>query len=139
MARKNAFHAFSIGCWGLNTPAVLSLGLGKNREMKNQEGPLTFLLWKSLLIRVCFLSGCIAPSGIPDLNSPDGRVYAKQRAKCHGLPGPRFRTLREWELMVSDMADKIREKGLRPLTMPEREANFRYLERHAKPEKVSNL
>ena len=77
--------------------------------------------------------------GIPDLNSPDGRVYAKQCGNCHGLPDPRFRTIAEWQPIVLDMEDKIREKGLQPLSMKEREAIFRYLARHAKAERVTKL
>lgn len=107
--------------------------------MNEQANLLAFVRWNSLTIGVCLLSGCIALSGMPDLNTPDGRVYAAQCAKCHGLPEPRFRTITEWKPIVVGMADKIRQKGLPPLTIPERAAILRFLERHANPEKVSKL
>lgn len=80
---------------------------------------------------------------IPDLNTPDGRIFAQRCAACHGkpfgdhgvthgVPDPRFRTLTEWENELSRMEELMREKGLPPLTELEREAIIRYLQRHAK-------
>jgi hypothetical protein len=82
-------------------------------------------------------------TGIPDLDSPDGRVFAQRCGACHGkpfgdhgithgVPDPRFRTLAEWQEELTRMDRLIREKGLPPLTEPEREAIIRYLSRHAK-------
>jgi len=139
MRRKNVFHSWSVDCWVQISKALLPRGLKKIRSMNNQGNPLNALLGNLVLIGMYFLGGCIALSGIPDLNSQDGRVYAKRCAKCHGVPDPRFRTFREWEPIVSDMTHKIREKGLPPLSMDEREAILRYLERHAKPEKVTKI
>jgi hypothetical protein len=49
----------------------------------------------------------------------------------HGVPDPRFRTMAEWQALLPKMDSLIREKGLPPLTEPERETIIRYLNRHA--------
>lgn len=80
---------------------------------------------------------------IPELNTADGRVFAQRCGACHGkpfgdhgithgVPDPRFRTMEEWQKELSRMEGLMREKGLPPLTEPEREAIIRYLSRHAK-------
>ena len=80
---------------------------------------------------------------IPELDSPDGKVFAQRCAACHrqpfgahgvthGVPDPRFRTMEEWQKEVSRMEGLMREKGLPSLTDAEREAIHRYLNRHAK-------
>jgi len=79
-------------------------------------------------------------TGIPDLDSPDGRVFAQRCGVCHGtsyggghgVPDPRFRTMAEWQEVLPRMDRLIRERGLPPLTEPEREAIIRYLSHHAK-------
>jgi len=82
-------------------------------------------------------------TGIPDLNTSDGRVFAQRCGGCHGkpfgdygvthgVPDPRFRTLAEWQEVLPKMDRLIRERGLPPLTELEREAIIRYLSHHAK-------
>ncbi|NOS80774.1 MAG: hypothetical protein HOP32_04225 [Nitrospira sp.] len=82
-------------------------------------------------------------TGIPDLDTPDGRVFAQRCGACHGkpfgnhgvthgVPDPRFRTMAEWEEELTRMDGLMREKGLPPLTAPDRGAIIRYLSRHAK-------
>jgi hypothetical protein len=90
------------------------------------------------------LAGCGGVfTGIPGLDTPDGRVFAPHCGACHlkpfgdhgvthGVPDPRFRTMAEWQKELSRMESLMREKGLPPLTEPEREAIIRYLSRHAK-------
>ena len=96
---------------------------------------LSILLW---------VGGCGGVfTGIPDLDTPDGRVFAQRCGACHGkpfgdhgvthgVPDPRFRTMAEWQNELSRMEGLMREKGLPPLTEPEREAINRYLSLHAK-------
>lgn len=78
-------------------------------------------------------------TGIPDLDTPDGRVFAQRCGGCHGqsfrdhgVPDPRFRTMAEWQEVLPTMNRLIRERGLPPLTESEREAIIRYLSHHAK-------
>jgi mono/diheme cytochrome c family protein len=79
-------------------------------------------------------------TGIPDLDTPDGRVFAQRCGGCHGtsyggghgVPDPRFRTMAEWQEVLPKMDRLIRERGLPPLTESEREAIIRYLGHHAK-------
>lgn len=82
-------------------------------------------------------------NGIPDLDSPDGRVFAQRCGSCHGkpfgdhgvthgVPDPRFRTLAEWQEVLPKMDHLIRESGLPLLKGQEREAIIRYLSQHAK-------
>lgn len=100
-----------------------------------------------LVAGLVFLMGMVGCggvfTGIPDLDTPDGRVFAQRCAACHlqpfgdhgvthGVLDPRFRTMGEWQQEVSRMVELMREKGLPPLTDPEREAINRYLSRHAK-------
>ncbi len=92
-----------------------------------------------------WLAGCGGVfTEIPELDSPDGKVFAQRCAACHrqpfgdhgvthGVPDPRFRTMEEWRKELSRMEDLMREKGLPPLTVADREAINRYLNRHAKP------
>jgi len=67
--------------------------------------------------------GCGAVlTGIPDLDTPDGQVFAKYCASCHGkfpvshgVPDPRFRTLQEWEEQILPKMDRLaRDKGHPP-------------------------
>jgi len=82
-------------------------------------------------------------TGISDLNTPDGLVFAQRCGACHGkpfgdhgvthgVPDPRFMTMAEWKEELSRMDGLMCEKGLPPLTEPERDAISRYLSRHAK-------
>jgi mono/diheme cytochrome c family protein len=79
-------------------------------------------------------------TGIPDLDTPDGRVFAQRCGGCHGetyrgghaVPDPRFRTMAEWQEILPKMDRLIRERGFPPLTEPEREAIIRYLIHHEK-------
>jgi hypothetical protein len=93
------------------------------------------------LLALMWMVGCGGVfTGIPDLDTPDGRVFAQRCGSCHGashrgghgVPDPRFRTMAEWQEVLPKMDGLIREKGLPPLTEPEREAIIRYLIRHAK-------
>lgn len=79
-------------------------------------------------------------AGVPDLDTPDGRVFAQRCGGCHdtsyrgghGVPDPRFRTMAEWQEVLPIMDRLIRERELLLLTVPEREAIIRYLSHHAK-------
>lgn len=93
------------------------------------------------LLALMLLVGCGGVfTGIPDLDSPDGQVFALRCGGCHGtayrgghgVPDPRFRTMTEWQEVLPKMDRLIRERGLPPLTEPEREAIIRYLGHHAK-------
>ncbi|MDH4078292.1 MAG: hypothetical protein OEU68_00590 [Nitrospira sp.] len=83
-------------------------------------------------------------TGIPELDTSDGRVFAQRCSACHGkpfgnhglahgVPDPRFRTIAEWQEVLPRMERLMREKGLPSLTESEREAISRYLSRYAKP------
>lgn len=96
------------------------------------------------LLALMSLAGCGGVFiGIPGLDTPDGRVFAQRCGACHlkpfgdhgvthGVPDPRFRTMAEWQKEIARMEGLMREKGLPPLTEPERVAINRYLSRHAK-------
>lgn len=96
---------------------------------------LTALLW---------IGGCGGVfTEIPELDTEDGRVFAQRCGACHGkslgshgimhgVPDPRFRTMEEWQKELSRMEGLMRENGVPPLTVSEREAINRYLSRHAK-------
>ncbi len=91
------------------------------------------------ILALLWVTGCSILTGIPDLDTPDGQVYARRCGECHGtshvgghgVPDPRFRTMAEWEEIFPKMDHLIREKGLTPLTGSEREAIIRYLKQHA--------
>jgi mono/diheme cytochrome c family protein len=78
-------------------------------------------------------------AGIPDLETPDGQVYARRCGGCHGtshvgghgVPDPRFRTMAEWEKILTKMERLMHERGITSLTELEREAIIRYLRQHA--------
>ena len=100
------------------------------------------------LLALMWLVGCGGVfTGIPDLDSPDGRVFAQRCGGCHGtsyggghgVPDPRFRTMAEWQEVLHKMDRLIREKGLPPLTESEREAIIRYLSHYAKSENSTML
>lgn len=96
------------------------------------------------LLALVSLAGCGGVfTGIPGLDTPEGRVFAQRCGACHlqpfgdhgvthGVPDPRFRTMAEWQKELTLMEGLMREKQLPPLTDPEREAIIRYLSRHAK-------
>lgn len=91
------------------------------------------------ILAFLWVTGCAMLTGIPDLDTPDGQVYARRCGECHGtshvgghgVPDPRFRTMAEWEKIFPKMDHLIRERGLTPLTESEREAIIRYLKQHA--------
>jgi mono/diheme cytochrome c family protein len=93
------------------------------------------------LLALMWVVGCSGVfTGIPDLETTDGRVFAQRCGGCHStsyggghaVPDPRFRTMAEWQEILPRMEHLIRERGLPPLTEPEREAIIRYLIHHAK-------
>ncbi|MDH4155292.1 MAG: hypothetical protein OEV01_16045 [Nitrospira sp.] len=96
------------------------------------------------LMTLCWLGGCGAVlTEIPELDTADGRVFAKRCGACHGrpigdhgtthgVPDPRFRTIMEWQEELARMEGLMREKEIQPLTDAERGAITRYLNRHAK-------
>lgn len=96
--------------------------------------------FNTALLTVLYVTGCAMLTGIPDLDTTDGRVYAQRCGACHGryhvgshgVPDPRFRTIAEWEHILPKMEQLIRERGLAPLGESEREAIIRYLGQHAK-------
>ena len=100
------------------------------RTVKSVTGLLAFM----------WVVGCGGVfTGIPDLDTSDGRVFAQRCGGCHGqsfrdhgVPDPRFRTMAEWQEVLPKMDRLIRERGLPPLTELEREAIIRYLSHHAK-------
>jgi len=95
------------------------------------------------LLALMWVVGCGGVfTGIPDLDTPDGRVFAQRCGGCHGkpfgdhwvthgVPDPRFRTMAEWREVLPKMDRLIRERGLPPLTESERKAIIRYLGHHA--------
>lgn len=93
------------------------------------------------LLALFFVTGCAMLTGIPDLDTPDGRVYAQRCGACHGIshvaghgiPDPRLRTKAEWERVLPKMERLIQERALPPLTESERDALTRYLSQYAKP------
>jgi mono/diheme cytochrome c family protein len=97
------------------------------------------------LLAMLWFGGCGGVlTEIPDLNTPDGRVFAERCGACHGkpfgghgithgVPDPRFRTVLEWQEELVRMEALMREKGMPPLTEVERETISRYLNGHAKP------
>ena len=78
------------------------------------------------------MAGCTALSGIPDLDSADGRIYRQHYSGCHGVPDPRFRSFEEWQRVLPDMERRISEKGLPAISIQEREAILKYLRTYAK-------
>jgi mono/diheme cytochrome c family protein len=92
-----------------------------------------------VLFALVLAAGCAMVSGIPDLDTHDGQVYARRCGACHGtsyarghgIPDPRFRTMAEWEKVLPRMEKFIHDGGLLPLTEYEREAIIRYLRQHA--------
>ena len=97
------------------------------------------------LVASLWIGGCGGVfTGIPELDTTDGRVFAQRCSACHGqpfgdhglthgVPDPRFRTTAEWQEVLPRMERLMHEKGLSPLTDLERQAINRYLSRHAKP------
>lgn len=103
-----------------------------------------FYIGAMVLSAVLWATGCGGVfTEIPDLDGPDGRVFAQRCGACHGkpfgdhgithgVPDPRFRTAAEWKEVLPKMERLIQEKELPPLTVLEREAIIRYLSTHAK-------
>lgn len=97
---------------------------------KSRRRPLQRFL--TAFLGLSWITGCAMLSGIPGLDTPDGRVYAKRCGGCHGVPDPRFRTMPEWQEVLPKMDRLIRDQGLLPVSQQEREAINRYLSHHAK-------
>ena len=120
---------------------MVNMAKSFGKEIRSAQRTGRFLTGLLALMWVVGCGGVF--TGIPDLDSPDGRVFAQRCGSCHGkpfgdhgvthgVPDPRFRTLAEWQEELTRMDRLIHEKGLPPLTGPEREAIIRYLSQHAK-------
>ena len=88
----------------------------------------------SVVIATLVFGACASLTGIPNRDSPDGRVYVSRCQSCHGLPDPRLRTVADWNRVLPDMERRIHERGLVPITAFEREAIMRYLNQYARSE-----
>ena len=108
--------------------------------LKHIRGAQRTVIPVTELLAMAGMVACAGLTGIPDLDTPDGRVFAQRCGACHGtshigghgVPDPRLRTMAEWQEVLPKMDRLLRERGLPPLTEPEREAIIRYLSRHAK-------
>lgn len=109
----------------------------RNVQCHITNGTLSFI---TTILGLLWMAGCATLTGIPDLNTPDGQIYARRCGACHemaaigahGVPDPRFRSMAEWKEILPKMDRLIRERGHVPLNESEREAIVRYLKQHAK-------
>ena len=120
---------------------MVNIGKSFRRKIRSTQRIRRMIMGLLALLWVVGCGGVF--TGIPDLDTPDGRVFAQRCGSCHGkpfgehgvthgVPDPRFRTMKEWQDVLPTMDRLIHESGLPPLTKPEREAIIRYLSRHAK-------
>lgn len=92
------------------------------------------MLRKMLLPCVIVLtSGCATqPMQIPDMGSPEAKLFASRCGTCHALPHPERNTATEWTGILTLMEERMKERGAPPLSEQELETLTKYLQTHAR-------
>ena len=81
------------------------------------------------LSAVLWMLGCQAP--LPDAESPEARLYARECGICHAPYAPHLLKPAMWQMQMERMASLRRQRGLSPLTAREENIILDYLTRHA--------
>ena len=75
------------------------------------------------------LAGCQQP--LPEQDSYAGQLYVRQCGRCHQPYNPHAMTAAMWEIQIPKMDEKIRQAGLPPLEVAQKQVILDYLERNA--------
>lgn len=95
-------------------------------------------LKRNLLIAVVvtavlfIITGCETPP-LPELDSPEAKLYIEKCSLCHPVQHPKIINYRSWVRKVDQMEKKVKISGKRePLTDEERSIILGYLKKHAR-------
>ncbi|MFQ5585827.1 MAG: hypothetical protein ACE5GF_03275 [Thermodesulfobacteriota bacterium] len=77
------------------------------------------------------IGGC--EQGLPEVNSPEGILYAAKCGGCHLAPQPQKHTFKTWKRLIPAMEERVKATGARaPLTEEEKNTILDYLKKHSK-------
>jgi hypothetical protein len=76
------------------------------------------------------IAGC-QQQPLPEQDTYAGQLYVRQCGRCHSPYNPHSMTAAMWEVEVPKMEDKIRQTGLPPLEMTQKQTILGYLQRNA--------
>lgn len=74
-------------------------------------------------------AGCSAP--LPDAESPEAQLYARECGVCHVAYPPHMLRPAMWEMQMGRMAQLRRQRGLPPLSSRDENVILGYLKKHA--------
>ena len=80
---------------------------------------------------VISLAACQAARPLPEAGSDAARTYVERCGKCHRAYDPRSMTGAMWQTQLGLMDTKIRQAGMEPLTVDQRQIILDYLTRNA--------
>ncbi|MDG2307277.1 MAG: hypothetical protein P8R42_22050 [Candidatus Binatia bacterium] len=96
----------------------------------NQNGAMvSFVLALTLLFAAPFVAGCSSP--LPDAESPEAKLYARECGTCHVAYPPHMLKPAMWEMQMGRMALLRAQRGLPPLAAHDEKAILDYLTKHA--------
>lgn len=96
----------------------------------NQNGAMvSFVLALTLFLGGPFAAGCSSP--LPDADSPEAKLYARECGTCHVAYPPHMLKPAMWEMQMGRMALLRSQRGLPSLAAHDEKAILDYLTKHA--------
>ena len=69
---------------------------------------------------------------IPEMESPEAKVYITRCSGCHALPHPSRLDMVRWRKIIEVMKIRMKERGYPPMTEEEEKMILRYLQKHSR-------
>lgn len=89
---------------------------------------------KSITLSIIFLLLSALPLIAEDLEKGEGKELFELRCggMCHQLPDPEMLKVKQWRMILGVMQQRMKQKGIEPLTDEELETIFGYLKENAR-------
>ena len=96
---------------------------------KKTKGVVSLFSVFSFLI-LSFCSRKLTP--IPDMESPEAKVYITRCSGCHALPHPSRLDMVRWRKIIKVMKIRMQERGYPPMTEDEEKMILEYLRKYSR-------
>lgn len=82
---------------------------------------------------IVLISGCATqPMQIPEMDSPEAKLFVSRCGACHALPHPARNTAAEWTDILALMEKRMKERNFPALSDQELETLTIYLQSNAR-------